>query len=192
MDKKFAPIWAKVEPLMATVKKKDYVLHVKMVVRAMEEILAGEGGDADLLIPAAILHDVGWSAVSEELQVATDKELKNEAAHQHLSKAPPIIRQILSELGYHGEFIEHIVEIVLAHKFADPQEKEKQFLIDADTLSDTYKEPFYSDLKSYGISPREAYRFRSQNVFYTPTAKKIFDRELAARLREIEALEKQG
>lgn len=186
MKNKYKKIWDQVEPLMEKVKKKDYVLHVKMVVRAMGEIIAKEGGNPDILIPAAILHDVGWSEVSEDLQLAEDKEKKYKAGLQHIKKSPPIVRKILRNLGYDNVAIKHIIDIILAHKFSDPKEKDKQLLIDADTLSDTYKESFYSDVKSYNSTPKKTLDFRSKNTFYTKAARGIFQKQLAARQREID------
>jgi len=185
MNKKHQEIWNCVKPLMKKVKKKDYVLHVKMVIRAMEEIIAGEGGNVDILIPAAILHDVGWSEVTEKLQLTDDKKLKHEAGVQHIRRAPLIIRRILGKLNYDQNTIERVIEIVVAHKFTDPEEKEKRLLIDADTLSDTYKESFYSDVESYNSTSEKTYKFRSKNIFYTKTAKKIFQKQLKARREEI-------
>lgn len=34
-------------------------------------------------------------------------------------------------------------------------------MIDADNLSDTYQEAFYSDVKSYHSTPEKSYEFRS-------------------------------
>ena len=171
---------------MAKVKKKDYVLHVETVTRAMSELLEKEDGDSSVLIPAALLHDVGWSEVSEDLQLAASKEDKARAGKQHIEKAPPIIKRILSELGYNSQTINKIVGIVLAHKYTKPESKDEQLLIDADTLSDTYKGPFYSDIASYNTTPQDALRFRSQNTFYTETAKRIFEKEINARKTELE------
>lgn len=183
---KYQPIWEKVEPLLLRVKRKDFLLHTKMAERAMKEIIAIEGGDPDILIPAAILHDVGWSEVPMKLQLAEDKESKHKALIEHIKKAPAIVRRILSELNFDEDIIEKIIGLIIAHKFTEPKEKDKQMLIDADTLSDTYKESFRSDVKSYNSTPRKLWEFRSKNTFYTKTARKIFQKQLNDRLKEIE------
>ena len=184
---KYQAIYEKVEPLLLGDNKKDYLLHSKMTERAMQEIIAGEGGNPDILIPAAILHDVGWSEVPKKLKLAQDKESKHKALVEHIERAPAIVRRVLSELNYDKERIEKIIDLIVAHKFTDPEEKDKQMLIDADTLSDTYKESFYSDAKSYNSTPRESWEFRSKNTFYTKTAKEIFAKQLGDRLNEIES-----
>ena len=186
---KYRSIWKKAESLLLSGKKKDFLLHSKMVERAMREIIVGEGGNSDILIPAAILHDVGWSEVPIELQFAQDKESKHEALVKHIEGAPPIIRRILSELNYDKDRVEKIIGLIVAHKFTDPKEKDKQMLIDADALSDTYKESFYSDVKSYDSTPRKTWEFRSKNTFYTETAGKIFKKQLNDRLKEIKEVD---
>ena len=58
-------------------------------------------------------------------------------------------------------------------------------LIDADALSDVFKKQFYSDIKSYDITAKENYNFRRNNIFYTKTAKVIFNKELKRREKEL-------
>jgi hypothetical protein len=190
MNSKYLPIWQQAKPLLKEIQKKNYLIHTQAVARAMEEIIAGEGGDPDLLIPAALLHDIGWVKVSLDLQLAKDPDNEHQAQVEHIKQAPPLIRKILKPFNYSIDQIERIVDIVTAHKFQEPMEdKEKQMLIDADNLSDIYKESFYSDIQSYHTTLRKQYYFRSQNTFYTPTAKKIFQNQLADRLKEIEQSE---
>jgi len=74
MKSKYKAIWEQVKPLIVKAKRKNFILHTQMVIKAMEEIISGEGGDPNILIPAAILHDVGWPEVSEKLQLANDRE----------------------------------------------------------------------------------------------------------------------
>lgn len=80
--------------------------------------------------------------------------------------------------------IKTISDIVLAHKFQNPKDLSKRLLIDADTLSDTFKEQFYKDCKEYKLSPKSLYEIRKNNRFYTKTARTIFKKELAKRRRE--------
>lgn len=180
-------LWKKALPLLKKGLNKDFVLHTRMVVRAMKVLIKSEGGNENILIPAAILHDVGWSEVNPDLQKRghNDREKDHLALVEHIKKAPSIIRKILGELAYGESSIKKIIEIVETHKFTDPQEKDKQLLIDADTLSDTYKKSFYSDALSYHKTPQELWEFRCQNTFYTQTAKRLFKNQLRARLKEI-------
>jgi len=187
--KKFQALWQEVEPILNKAKKKDFVLHTSFVVQAMEELIKHEGGESDILIPAAILHDIGWSAVPEKLQFAEDAEGSRKALVEHIKQAGPIIQRVLKKLHYDQKHIQEIIRVVASHKSIEPQEHEKhiRLLIDADTLSDTYKEAFYSDAKAYKKTPLELWKFRSKNVFYTKTATRIFQCELQERWDEIQA-----
>jgi len=168
--------------------KKNFVLHTRNIVKAMELMLEKENGDENILIPAAILHDVGWCKVPHNLQrFDITKEESIESLKMHLEYAGPVIEEIMKNFDYSKEQVERIIDIVKAHKFQDPKDPDKQLLIDADALSDCFKEQFYSDCESYGTTPQNNYEFRKKNnIFYTKTATEIFENEMEDRKKEIE------
>ena len=186
MEKEFQMIWRAAVVYLRKAPKKDFVLHTKWVVRSMEMLLKKEGGERRVLMPAAILHDTGWADVPFELQMAVEGDPARKALVLHLKKAPPIARKILKGSGFTKQEIERIVEIILSHKFKNPRNLEKRLLIDADTLSDIFKEPFYADAKHYKKTPKALLEFRKQNSFYTKTAKDIFSREFLKRVKELD------
>ena len=183
MKNNFEKIWGLAMPYLKKGVMKDFVSHTKYVVKSMEMIIDGEGGDRNILIPAAILHDVGWSKVDSSLQSNDDLEKKRLGQRQHIAFAKEIIKEVLDKADYSKEDIQKIVEIVMAHKFQDPEEKEKQMLIDADNLSDTFKEQFDSDVASYHSTPEQVYKFRSENRYYTKTANDIASKNMAELLK---------
>lgn len=186
MKKTYDRIWNLAKPYLKKSVKKDLILHTKGVVKAIQLILRDEEGDEDILIPAAILHDVGWSKVPKNLQKSIEKSEWREAQELHLEYSVPIVKKILSSLNYKKDQIQRIIEIIKSHKFQDPREKDKRLLIDADTLADAFKEQFNSDVKSYKITPELMYKIRKKNKFYTKTAKRIFFEELDKRKKEFE------
>lgn len=164
---------------------KDYVLHTKGVVKAMQMILKKEVGNTDILMPAAMLHDVGWAKVPKKYQCTTNKKSKLIALELHIKYAPGIIRKILSSLDYKTSQVNEIIDIVVAHKFCKPRKLSKQLLIDADQLSDAFKEQFDSDVKAYNTTPQKLYNFRiKDNQFYTKTAENIFFKLMKKRQNE--------
>ncbi|MBN1618308.1 HD domain-containing protein [Candidatus Dojkabacteria bacterium] len=188
MDTKYENVWNVVTAKLKGVGKKDYVLHSKLVTLAMEEIIAGEGGNKDVLIPAAMLHDIGWVNVPEKYQADVKGEDKEIAEKLHLEKAPEIIKEVLEELGYSKELINSIIRVVINHKSKEPNgDTEIACMVDADNLSDTYKEGFYSNVVSYGLSPTTVFEYRSKNKFFTDTARSIFEGHLKDRKAEIES-----
>ena len=184
MKKSFEKILELAVPLLKLGKRRDFVLHTKNVIKSLKLLLKHEKGDENILIPAATLHDVGWSKVPLGLQKSNDKAKKIKALKLHLEYAPPIIKEILTKCGYNENQIKKIINIVLAHKFKKPRKFDKRLLIDADTLSDAFKEQFYSDAKKYKRTLEELYKFRKNNQFYTKTARIIFDKELEKRKKE--------
>ena len=180
-------IWNLVIPYLRKGVIKDFVLHTQGVVKAIELILKEEEGDGDILMPAAILHDVGWSKVPADLQKSKDDADRKKALELHLEYASPIIEEVLTKVNYDQNQIQRVIGVVKAHKFQDPSEFEKQLLIDADAVADAFKEQFYSDVESYGTTHQKLYEFRKQNKFYTATARKIFNRELEERRKEFQS-----
>lgn len=154
-------------------------------MHALKLILKQERCDPDILIPAAILHDTGWSAVPLSLQKAKDKERVKEAMHLHLECSVPVIKKVLAAVDFDKNKTAKVIDIVLSHKFKNPRSLNKRVLIDADTLSDIFSESFYSDARQYKIDPAEFYQIRMKNTFYTETAEDIFRRELKKREQEI-------
>jgi hypothetical protein len=183
----FKKIWKLALPYLRKGIQKDLVIHTEGVIKAMELLLEQENGDENILIPAAILHDVGWSRVPLELQKNNSEKDKIDALCLHIKYAPPIIEEILTKVGYNKSQIEKVINIVVAHKFQDPRELDKQLLIDADSMSDAFKKQFYSDVKSYPSTPQKKYEFRKRNKFYTKTAKELFNRELENRRKEFQS-----
>jgi len=184
MDEIFEKIWQLAIPYLKKGIKKDFIVHTKGVIRSMRCLLEREEGDKSILIPAAILHDVGWSKVPLNMQKSDEELDRVEALRLHIKHASSIIKEILLKVGYDEIQIEKVINIVAAHKFQDPKELSKQLLIDADTMSDAFKQQFYSDVRSYKTTPEELYEFRKKNDFYTQTARKIFDEELEKRRKE--------
>jgi len=183
MDKKYQKIWKEAVKYLRGGVRKNFVIHAEGVVKAMEMILKKEKGDADILILAAMLHDVGWCSVPEKFQMAEDKKLKQEGMQLHIKNAGPNARKILREIGYPEDKIKKIASIVMAHK-SNPRKSDKRILIDADALSDVFRKQFASDMAAYENTAQELYDFRKNNKFYTKTAKEIFEIEIKKRVKE--------
>ena len=184
MKEKFEKIWKLAVPYIKKGKRKDFLLHTEGVIKAMKLLLKKEKGDANILIPAAMLHDIGWSKVPVSLQKTNDENKTKKAMELHLKYSTPIIDEVLTKIGYSKKQIKAITDVVLAHKFKNPKNLNKRLLIDADTLADIFKEQFYSDCKAYNLGLKTLYNIRKNNKFYTKTAKIIFNKELDKRRRE--------
>ena len=59
-------IFEKAKPFLRTRKN---LIHTQIALRYALRLLKEEGGDENVVIPATILHDVGWKAIPEDLQL---------------------------------------------------------------------------------------------------------------------------
>jgi len=91
-------------------------VHTKEVVRFALELLRSTDGERDVVIPAAILHDVGWSQMPENLsiQVRTSKG-DPEKIKIHEEKGALIAKQLIKQVMPDSVHIEEIVTIIQGH-----------------------------------------------------------------------------
>jgi len=101
MKDKYQKIWEIAKPLLKEGIRKDYILHTKGVVRAMELLLEKEKSNEDIMIPAAILHDVSWSKVPAEIQEDIRYEDNIEIGEKmHIESVPLLVTNILEMVDY--------------------------------------------------------------------------------------------
>lgn len=101
--------------------------HAKKVTHYAEMILSEENADPNVVLAAAVLHDIG-------IKNAERKHKSSAAAYQEL-EGPPVAREILTKLGYEESFINEVCDIVGHHHH--PREEESnnfKALYDADLL----------------------------------------------------------
>jgi len=183
MKKIYVGMLQKAAPFFKKGRNKD-LKHTKWVVKGMEMLLKKEKGNEDILMPAAILHDTGWAKVPLNLQETKDKPKVRKALELHLKYCSPIAKDILNDFNYDKSKIKKIIEVMVSHKFKNPRDLNKRLLIDADNLSDIFKESFDEDVRQYKTTPQQNYDHRKGNKFYTKTARIIFDKELEKRRKE--------
>lgn len=81
--------------------------HAKEVLGFAEEILKMEKGDFHIVIPAAILHDVGIK-IAEEKYNSSDGKLQEK-------EGPPVAEKILLKQGVSKQIIDEVCEIIAHH-----------------------------------------------------------------------------
>jgi HD superfamily phosphohydrolase YqeK len=101
--------------------------HAKDVLEFAEELLKEETADWHVVVPAAILHDVG-------IKPAEEKYGSSEASYQE-AEGPPVAEKILFKRGLKTEDVQEICDIIGHHH--TPRENETtnfRVVFDADCL----------------------------------------------------------
>ncbi|UCE34565.1 MAG: HD domain-containing protein [Deltaproteobacteria bacterium] len=187
MKRIFEKIWELAEPYLDT---RDNTIHTRISVRLAYQLLDREGGDPAIVIPAIILHDVGWKAIPENLHLAAfgPKATSPELNRVHEVEGVRIAKEILEQVQYDHGRIEEILEIIDGHDSREePLSLNDKLVKDADRLSRYAKEIFHIDMQRYNHTyEEELNRIRSQleKWFFTRSAKRIARKELRNRLEE--------
>jgi len=103
------------------------IKHAKDVMHFAEELLKEESGDWHIVIPAAILHDIGIKEA--------ERKYGSSAGHYQEKEGPPIAKKILLKIGFKKEDINEICQII-AHHHSPGKINTQNFklLYDADSL----------------------------------------------------------
>ncbi len=130
--------------------------HTEKVLDYAEELLRQELGDWHIVVPAAILHDVGIKAAEEKYG--------SSAGNLQEKEGPEIAGKILLKLGFKKEEIKEICQIVRYHHSPGKVESLNFGIIrDADWLVNLKDESGNKDMLEKIIN----------KVFVTKTAKKL-------------------
>jgi len=141
------------------------------------KLLEKEAGDSDVVIPAVILHDLGWWQVPEELQLrafgpkATDKKLNR----LHETEGVSIASEILKNVGYDNDKTSEILAIIDGHDSRlEAISQNDQIVKDADKLFRFSPRGFEINTERFGMVHDQNWKRLYKNVeewFFTPTAK---------------------
>ena len=101
--------------------------HALAVLKVAEKIHQAEGGDEDVIIASAILHDIGIHQAEQKYGSTAGKFQEIEG--------PPIAEPILRDCGVPAHKIEHVCKIIANHHTAGNIDTlEFRILWDADWL----------------------------------------------------------
>jgi len=192
MKEIFEKIWELALPYQ---DKRDDEGHARSVTDFAFELLKTESADEDILIPAAILHDIGWSQLSEEERfyvfknkITKEVEMKTKSKVnvrvKHELEGAKLAQKILEKVDYDKNRIKKIIKVIKQHdtgkNIISPEDR---LMRDADKLWSFSKLGFQADIRRFGLFPKECYemavkRVDMPNYFNTESAKKIARKEL--------------
>lgn len=153
--------------------------HTRIAYEFAERLLREEGGDPEVVLPAIILHDVGWKCVPEDLQITAfgpgEKDMDLNRVHE--VEGARIAEDLLNRAGYPPDLIIEIREIVLGHDSrVEPLSLNDAIVKDSDKLWRYSEHGFRTNVKRFGLPvPRYLIRLRTKldEWFLTKTARRL-------------------
>ena len=94
------------------------LVHLQESVQCAEWLCARERGNIDVVMPAIMLHDVGWAAMTEnDREIAYGSTIESvRLLHRHEEEGAAMARQILAELKYDSLVIDEVATIIAYHE----------------------------------------------------------------------------
>jgi hypothetical protein len=176
-DSVYNKIYRKAEPYLDT-RRND--VHVSLSYDFARRLLAlYPGADEGIVLPAIVLHDVGWKMVSEERQLSAFglkiKDKKTQRIHE--TEGVKIAQKILTGLNYDQEKIPEILSIIDGHDTRlEALSLNDQLVKDADKLWRFTPAGVDIDHTRFGI-PRDSYMKWLDTVIddwlFTPEGKEM-------------------
>lgn len=192
MNKIHTKIWDTALPYQ---DKRDDAGHAFITLEFAKQLVDLEQGNQDVVLPAIILHDTGWSQLSRaEWQVvfSSDKTPEDEMTVRlrHQEEGVKIAQRILQEINYPENLIAEIVEIIAEHDTRKGFISKNEGLVrDADKLWRFSKTGFDADVERFQFAPQSLHdtiypQIASDGFFYCDTSRDLAYLELERRQRE--------
>ncbi len=138
--------------------KREDAGHHAVTLEYAQRLVKMEKGDEDVVIPAIILHDIGWSRIPKaRVWILFDKKSSREEIYklrtEHQDEGVKMARGILEGVGYPPELTAEILEIISQHDTRDGFISKNEGLVrDADKLWRFSKTGFEADTRRAQVS----------------------------------------
>lgn len=197
MEKIFSDLWALAKPYYERGRAYD-IPHIKWFMEQVEIVSKIESLDIRLLMPIAILHDVGYSYAGD-----SNPNIKSQDSKRtHMIKGAKIAKELLRKVNYDvvmEKRIEHYISVHDNWVFGDdsPYKECREMAIfnDLDFLwAQTSLEMFALMAKSMGLKTEDMYDFwmKDEKLVRRPFAceytRKLFEKNMVERKKEIDLL----
>jgi HD superfamily phosphodiesterase len=177
-------IFEKAKPFLRTRKN---LIHTRIALRYALELLKSEKGDEGVVIPAIILHDVGWKVIPEPLHLTAfgPNPSNPKLTKVHELEGAKIANAILEKLHYPPKKVKEICQIIQGHDSRKrPLSWNDRIVKDSDKLWRYSRRGMAIDLGRFQIPRREYLVFLEAIIdhwFLTPTGKEIARKEILLR-----------
>ncbi len=207
MKKIFNEIWELALPYQ---DQRDDPGHAEVATHYAQLLVRYEKGNRDIIIPAIILHDVGYSQLPKERRMKIfDRKAKRverlSVQYEHQIEGVLLARKILEQVNYPSNLISEILEIISQHDTRKDFISQNEGLVrDADKLWRYSKRCFEAgeerakaqqQMKKEPPSQKAGKKRRSRwagikasinkpDYLYSERARKIALKELKSRIKE--------
>jgi hypothetical protein len=187
MRRIFEEIWELARPYLDT---RDNEIHTKISVEFGFKLLEAEGGDEEVVIPAIMLHDVGWKEVPEDIQLKGfgPKVTLPELTKIHEDEGVKIAKDILEKINYDSNKAEEILRIVGGHDSGkEPISLNDKLVKDADKLFRYTKEYIDIYAEKFELTHEQMCARHEEKLskwFLTQSGSEMAKAELEKRLKE--------
>jgi len=176
MNPIFEQIWELARPYLDT-RKND--IHTEIATSYAFQLLKNEGGDKSIVIPAIIMHDIGWKMIPEEMQSKGfgPKKTSTEIKRTHEIEGIKIAENILKKVNYDKIKTEEILNIIDGHDTRKESINLNDKIVkDADKLWRFSEKGIETDRKRFEMELKERINAKDMdidNIFFTDSAKDI-------------------
>jgi HD domain len=133
-------------------------VHARRSYHFALDLLSAEGGDPQLVLPTILLHDAGYSQLSEnELKNAFGRRInKPELSRLHEVEGVRIAGKILQQIGYSDIYVRKILSLIDGHDTRKiPHDLNDMVFRDADKLWRYCYEGFFYICDFLDLDPQE-------------------------------------
>jgi HD superfamily phosphodiesterase len=180
-------IFERAKPFLRTRKN---LIHTQIALRYTLRLLKEEEGDEGIVIPAVLLHDVGWKMIPSNLQLTAfgPNPSNPQLVRVHEVEGAKIAEAILKEFRYPPKKIGEISRIIRGHDSRKrPISQNDRIVKDSDKLWRYSRRGMAVDLDRFRIPRREYLIFLEAIInywFLTPTGREVARREISLRKKE--------
>ena len=177
-------IFEKAKPFLRTRKN---LIHTRVALRFALKLLQHETSDEEVVIPAILLHDVGWNAVPKNLHLTAfgPNPSNPELTRVHEVEGAKIAKHILEAVHYPPKKVEEICRIIRGHDSRKrPISFNDRIVKDADKLWRYSRKGVAIETDRFNISRQEFLTYLEGKIdqwFLTATAKKMARQEISER-----------
>ena len=182
-------IWDLARPYLDT-RRND--THTEIATGLALQLLAREGGDEDIVMPAIILHDTGWKKVPEDIQLKAfgPKATLPEWNRLHEVEGARIAGDILRKVDYPDDKIPEIQDIIGGHDSRKKALSVNDGIVkDADKLWRYSRSALKINAARFALNPDQNIDRLRRNLeawFLTKSGKRMAKEALEERIREME------